>query len=453
MQIFSSSILPSRVSTLLLSEFLLTSLGFLAGCALALQLGTGDYLLNQNGIWAVLVAVGSVLFGLYFNSLYRQTRVTSRVGLALKLCNVFGIALIVQGFLAYVATGLNLPRTAMIEGSALNFAGLLLWRAFYSSVLWKLFGVQRVLFLGTDAVVRDVAEQIVARPERGFGVAGYLSTGEIASEGMPGGEVLGDIGDLIATVARIRPNRIVVGMPDWRNHLPIAELLRLRRQGMEIEDAATVYERVCGRVCARQFRPSQVIFNDELATRPGSVALQSVYTNLLALAGILLTFPLMIVVALAIKMTSRGPAMDPVLCVGLNGIPFVMKRFRCERVRQEGNWAMKEVTPIGHAIRKLHLENLPRLFNLWRGEMALVGPRPERPEFVDVLARRIAYYHQRHSVKPGITGWSQINVDHRKNPVDAMVLLEYDLYYTKHISLALDAYILFHRMRSYLPFS
>ncbi len=453
MQIFSNAILPARVSSLLFSEFLLVNLGFLAGCALTLRLGTADYLMNQNGIWALQAAVASVLFGLYFNSLYRQIRVTSRIELALKLCNVFGIALIVQGVLAYVATGLNLPRPAMIVGSVLNFAGLLLWRAFYSSVLWKLFGVQRVLFLGTDAVVRDVAEQIVARPERGLGVAGYLTGGDSPAGEMPGGEVLGGVDDLEATVARIRPDRVVVGLLDWRNRLPIPELLHLRRQGLEIEDAATVYERVCGRVCARQFRPSQVIFNDELARRPGSVALQSIYTNLLALAGIVVTSPLMILAALGIRLTSRGPAMDVVPCVGLNGIPFAMKRFRCERVRREGNWELKEVTPVGRLIRRLHLENLPRLFNLWRGEMALVGPRPERPEFVDVLARRIAYYHQRHSVKPGITGWSQINVDHREGTVDAMAVLEYDLYYTKHISLALDAYILFHRMRSYLPFS
>src|SRR6185312_14135181 len=172
------------------------------------------------------------------------------------------------------------------------------------------------------------------------------------------------------------------------------------------------------------------------------------------LCGLLCTLPIMAVVALAIKASSRGPVFYRQRRVGLNGRLFTLYKFRSMYVDAEKRtgavWATKDdprITPVGRALRKLRLDELPQFFNVVRGDMAIVGPRPERPEFVDMLAARIPYYRQRLAVKPGITGWAQINHKYGDSEVDAMLKLEYDLYYIKHIALALDFYIIFHTLK------
>jgi lipopolysaccharide/colanic/teichoic acid biosynthesis glycosyltransferase len=185
------------------------------------------------------------------------------------------------------------------------------------------------------------------------------------------------------------------------------------------------------------------------------MALQSIYSNLLALSAIIVTAPLMILIAVAVKVSSRGPVLEQDTRLGQHGIPFNLNRFRCHRVA-EGSSAEsieERLTTVGKWLRKLHLANLPRLFNLLRGEITLVGPRPERPEFAGELSQYFAFYRQRHSVKPGMTGWSQINTASVGRRVNSLIQLEYDLYYTKHISLALDAYILLNGVRKILPFA
>jgi lipopolysaccharide/colanic/teichoic acid biosynthesis glycosyltransferase len=165
--------------------------------------------------------------------------------------------------------------------------------------------------------------------------------------------------------------------------------------------------------------------------------------------------PVLILTAIAIKLTSRGPILQPDIRVGQHGIPFNLNRFRCCHIPRDGAAEVGEerLTLVGRWIRKLHLVNLPQVLNLLRGEMTLVGPRPERPEFVDELSKYFVYYRQRHAVKPGMTGWSQINTSKTGGCADSLTELEYDIYYTKHISLALDAYILLHGIRQVLPFA
>jgi lipopolysaccharide/colanic/teichoic acid biosynthesis glycosyltransferase len=455
MRIFSV-ILPVRVSGLLFSEFLFILSCYLAATLVVFQKKTGCYLTEDNGIASLLIVTASMLLGLFVNNLYAATRLESRIVLVLKLCNVAGIALIVQGLLSYVSSGLSLPREVMIGGTLLSFLCLLLWRLFYGGVFLKMIGAQNVLFIGTDVVLEEIAARMHDRPELGFHVCGFLADPADfdLSANTALGDCLGPLTDLPGAAGRLKVNRIIVGLKDRRQNLAIADLLQLSRKGILIEEAATAYESVCGRVCSRKLRPSQVIFRNELAIRPGSMALQSVYSNLLALSAIIVTSPLMILLAVAVKVTSRGPIIEEDVRLGQHGIPFNLNRFRCHRVA-EGSTAESieaRLTPAGKWLRKLHLANLPMLFNLLRGEITLVGPRPERPEFAEELSQFFAFYRQRHSVKPGMTGWSQINTPAERR-TDSLIQLEYDLYYTKHISLALDAYILLHNVRKILPFA
>ena len=461
MRIFSI-ILPIRVSGLLFSEFLITLSCYLVATAVIFRGDTFGYFRDELGWVRLLLVTLSMLLGIFVNNLYADTRVESKTLLVLKFCNVLGIVLIVQGLLAYVSSGLSLPRGVMLIGGTLSFLALLIWRIFYSKVILRMMGTRNVLFVGNDDLMEEIAARIHRHPELGFGICGFLESGTGSRARVPEltGERLGSSADLATVAEKLRPSRIVIGAHDRQAGLPVNTLLRLARTGVLIEEAAATYEAICGRVSSRELKASQIIFRNELASRPGSLALQSVYANLFGIAGIVITSPLLILAAFAVKLTSRGPVLEPDIRVGQHGIPFSLNQFRCHRVPggnggdADGESLDERLTPVGRWLKKLHLVNLPRVFNLLRGEITLVGPRAERPEFVEELAKYFAYYRQRHSVKPGMTGWSQINTSKApEKRTDALRQLEYDLYYTKHISLALDAYILLHGIRQVLPFA
>ena len=455
MKIFSV-ILPVRVSGLLLSEFLLSCLCFLASSMVFLQVDAGNYLTEERGWLRILLVALSVSAGLFVNNLYANLRVDSRVALALKLCSVMGLALIAQGLLAYLPSGLTLPRAVMIAGALLSFAVLYVWRVSSSKILLNKAGLQQIIFVGADGAIQEIAERVRSRPEMGYSVAGYVS--DFPTSGVLGhypvlGPCLGQLGELESVAAGVNRPYLIVANAAREFEQPLAALLRVARSGVPVHEAATAYETICGRVCSGQLRPYQIIFFNELPAKPGSVALQSIYTNLMALAAILFTSPILSLAACAVKLTSRGPLLERDMRVGLHGIPFSLHRFRCHRVNRAAETRASLLTPVGRLLLALHLANLPRLFNLLRGEITLVGPRPERPEFAEELGRYFAFYEQRHSIKPGMTGWGQINGRGDGTEADSLRELEYDLYYTKHISLALDAYILLHGLRAMLPFA
>jgi exopolysaccharide biosynthesis polyprenyl glycosylphosphotransferase len=191
-----------------------------------------------------------------------------------------------------------------------------------------------------------------------------------------------------------------------------------------------------------------------LGPRRSAVALQTFYSLAISLIGLIVTLPLMLLTAIAVKLTSKGPILYRQRRVGLNGRLFTVYKFRSMYVDAEAItgavWASKDdprITPVGKWLRKLRLDELPQFWNVLKGDMSLVGPRPERPEFVEMLAQQIPYYRQRLAVKPGITGWAQINHKYGDTELDAMIKLEYDLYYIKHVAPALDFYIIFHTLK------
>lgn len=442
-----------RLGLLLVADTLLVLTVFLGASWGYYGRGAVDFLVNYDGLARILVVVLSVLFSLYLAGLYAQSRVTSRVNLALQLASVFGITLIIQGILSYSihtlfrgGYGLHLPRTFMFAGMTVCFVTLFGWRLFYGSVLLRRMETEAIVFLGSDGVVREIAEKIAERPEAGFRVAGYLAP----EPGPPGSAILGPYlgtpADVASALAETRASRLVAGMMDRRHQLPMDVLLKLSREGFPIEDAATTYERVCGRFCSRDFRPSQFIFDRDLVSRPGSMAVQSVYTNLAALVSIALTLPLMLLIGLIVKLSSRGPALIVETRLGQHAVPFAINQFRTWRQVEGVEGFTRPVTLVGRFLNRFHLHRLPLLFNVLRGELALVGPTPDRPEFAAEISRYVPFYAQRQIVKPGLTGWSQIHLARRSAP-EALTELEYDLYYTKHLSLSLDVYILLSRMR------
>jgi exopolysaccharide biosynthesis polyprenyl glycosylphosphotransferase len=237
---------------------------------------------------------------------------------------------------------------------------------------------------------------------------------------------------------------------DRRQSLPIQQLLELRQAGKAVDEAATMYEIAFSRVSSSELRLSEFVFSDRFGPSRGSAVVREFYSLAVAFTAVVLLAPLMLVVAVLIKLTSRGPVLYRQMRVGLNGKPFVLYKFRSMRQDAEADtgavWAAKDdprVTPLGRWLRRLRIDEVPQLFNVLRGEMAIVGPRPERPEFVKTLTEKLPFYQQRHSVRPGITGWAQINHKYTDTLEDTLIKLEYDLYYIKNMSLALDGYIIF----------
>jgi sugar transferase (PEP-CTERM system associated) len=442
--------IPTSVIALLVSEIILTCTCYIVAAFLMLDVAPEVFLLDDNGWLRIAIVVVSIMLGIYFHDLYTQFRIRSRVLLFQQVIVVVGVTFLSQALLVYLRLQeLILPTWLMIVGSGLTLIFLPLWRIIFSSVVMKAMGSERVLFLGSSSVSQEIVQYLAEHPETGLTAIGYLDNLEPGVE-ITGAKVLGRISDLETIVDQFRPDRIVVGMSERRQRLPVNQLLEMRLSGIHIEDALTTYETTFGRISTRELRPSQLIFSAELGPNPNRVLLQSIYSMTIAIVAAVLALPVMALVVIVVKLSSSGPALYRQRRVGKNDESFMLYKFRSMYVDAEAKsgavWAKKDdprVTPVGKWLRKLRLDELPQLFNVLKGEMSIVGPRPERPEFVAELERRIPYYRQRHCVKPGITGWAQINHKYGDTIEDTIVKLEYDLYYIKNLAPALDAYIIF----------
>src|SRR5579872_1034406 len=447
---------PTSVVALLISEIILIFSCYIASAYLFLLVDVDPevFLTDDGGLLRIAAVIVVLVGGFYLHDLYTQFRIRSRLLLLQQVCLVLGLAFLSQALLSYVGRGWILPRWVMIYGSAFVLVLVPAWRILYSSVVLKAMGSQKLLFLGSSPILKQISDHLESHPELGLLPIGYLDD-EMEADGKPfAAPRLGCLQQLAATVDEHKPDRIVVGITERRKRLPVLELLDLRFSGITIEEAAATYESAFGRICTRELRPSQLIFTGELGPRPNNVALQSLYSPFFAALGALVTLPIMLVVAILVKLSSPGPILLRQRRVGLRGSLFTVYKFRSMYKDAEAHtgavWASKgdpRITPVGRWLRKLRLDELPQLFNVIRGEMSIVGPRPERPEFVQTLSEKIPYYRQRHCVKPGITGWAQINHKYGDTIEDTTIKLEYDLYYIKNLSATLDAYIVFHTFK------
>jgi sugar transferase (PEP-CTERM system associated) len=448
---------PVGTFALLVSEILLVTGAFILASYIILPADPGDYLLYEGGLQSILLVVLSILIGLYLHDLYSDIELKSRIILLQQLCLVMGIAFLTQGLVSYVDRNLRIPLRVMALGSSLAMMAIFIWRNLFSAYVAQVVGRDRLLLVGDSPVLVDIARFIDSHPEKGMVITGYV--GDFPDKGalLPGGKVLGPVASLREIVGATGSSHIVVGMFERRNCMPVNELLELRFGGNIIEEAASAYERVCGRVCVKELRPSQLIYSGELGPRRQTLLYQSISNLLVAAIGVVVTAPLMLIVALAVRLSSPGPILYRQIRVGMDGVSFTLYKFRSMRADAEAQsgavWASKDdprVTRVGRIIRKLRVDELPQLFNVLKGEMSIVGPRPERPEFVKTLSSRIPYYRQRHCVRPGITGWAQINYRYGDSLEDTIEKLEYDLFYIKNMSISLDTYIIFHTLKTML---
>jgi sugar transferase (PEP-CTERM system associated) len=450
--------IPTTVVALLFSEIVLVLACYSVMSLFTLGADPAFYLFGEGNYWKILLVAGCIILALYFQDLYTDLRIISRILLTQQVSLAVGCALLMMACLGYLNPDLLIARWLMVTGSLAVIVVLPLWRIFYWRCVVVTLRSERVLLLGNSSILNEVTSHLLERPHFGYSILGYLSEKprcdvETALRGSPI-PCLGPIENLRKVCEERRPTRIVVGMAERRNRLPVQELLDIRFGGVIIEDAADTYEMAMRRVSSRSIQPSQLIFSSELGPRPHAIAIQSFYSFVIAVTGLTVLSPFMLIAALAVKLSSPGPVLYRQRRVGMSGRLFTLYKFRSmyadAEARSGAVWAKigdPRITNVGLWLRKLRLDELPQLWNVVKGDMAIVGPRPERPEFVDVLAHQIPYYRQRLAVKPGITGWAQINHKYGDTELDALIKLEYDLYYIKNVAAALDFYIIFHTLK------
>jgi exopolysaccharide biosynthesis polyprenyl glycosylphosphotransferase len=449
-------LVPLSVLGLLASELTLILGCYIFACYWQLSGESGAYVGENNGIAASIVLAVAFVLGAYFSDLYAQLRVRSKVVLFSRVMTILGAALICASAISYVNPDLALPKEVVFTGSVSALIILTGWRTLYSRGVMAAIGAQKILFVGSSSLMTTISERLQEHPELGIKAVGYLAE-NLPNETNSPVPCLGDIDDITATVLRTKPDRVVIAMTEKRASLPMDELLGLRFSGVRMEEATTLYEEAFGRICVTEVRPSELIFSSKLGPRRWTVRLQAIYGWIFTALATVIVLPVVLVAALIVKLTSKGPAFYQQTRVGLNGSTFTVYKLRSMRQDAEARtgavWASRNdprITPFGRFLRKSRIDELPQFWNVLKGEMSLVGPRPERPEFVRELSNTIPFYPHRLCVKPGITGWAQINHQYGDSIQHTVTKLEYDLYYIKNLSPTLDAYIMFQTVKTML---
>lgn len=412
-------------------------------------------LLTKFGYWKAAFVTFFCLAAFYLFDLYDFIVMHDRRELVLRLVQALGLAWVALAISFYVFPTLALGRSIAVLALPLALGLMVGWRV---SIHWLLghpdFG-ERILIVGSGNLAVELAREVLNRPDAGYRIAGFVGTdSELLGKSLINPRVIGLTEQLEEVVKQEGVDRIVVAMGERRGQFPTDKLLQLSLAGdVSIEEGASFYERLTGRVSLNMLRPSWLIFTGRGRQTKLTGLTRSAVHRLIALIGLVVSLPIGILTAILVKLDSKGPIFYKQERVGTNGRTFVLTKFRSMRVDAEQDgpvWASKSddrTTRVGRVLRKIRVDEIPQFWNILKGEMNFVGPRPERPHFVAQLAQEIPFYEQRHLIAPGLTGWAQIKYPYGASIEDARQKLQYDLFYIKNQSLILDAIIMFETIK------
>ena len=461
----AEQIIPRRKLLLLLSENLLFVGVILVGTS-APPLSSQSFFLFEPSVDLLRGVVTSFAIAIFcqaalsYNDLYDWKVAQNRADLANRLVHSYGYSLVMLGILALVAgTLFYLPGLQDINDETwklillvgIAFALVFVLRNAFHWFFYKWRFGERVIVLGSSDDALMLSRMLRDNPMAGFEVRGIIE--EVGQPKLDTGAddapVLGDLEGLHQTCRQEGISRVIVALKERRGGFPVDTLLKCRMDGVIVEEREAMYERLTGKLAVESMRPSYLIYGRGFAKDPVTLAMKRVLDILASGIGLTLSLPICLLTALLIKLTSRGPIFFVQERVGQDGAPFRLVKFRTMKQDAEAKsgpvWASENddrVTPIGRFLRITRIDEIPQFLNILAGQMSFVGPRPERPHFVQQLEAEIPFYPLRHTVKPGLTGWAQVSLPYGASVEDAQEKLRYELYYIKNMGLLFDLNIM-----------
>jgi len=440
---------PTRALVLLVFEALLVGGSFLLATAYLIGPDTYIALVYENGILKIVgITVLAMLLSYYFD-LYEPQRISGRWEIYFRLLLVLSVLSFILAGLEYFFPDFDIGPNVSFAGISILAIALVIWRWAYEWIISLSVFRERVYVLGSGERARKVVQTLRFRRDAGMEVVDGQAKGTFD------GKLERFAADLRAfRKPKNRIDRVIVAMEDRRGSMPIRELLDLRLNGVVIEDDGSLMERLTGRLTLEGLNPSTLIFTEGFSVKASQRLIRRLVSISVAFIGLTLSLPFIPFIILAVRLSSPGPIFFHQTRVGLRGRPFSVIKFRTMRKDAEAQgavWASKNdprVTPVGRFMRTTRLDEIPQLWNVLRGEMGFVGPRPERPEFVQWLTSEIPFYDLRHMIRPGITGWAQVRYQYGASLEETKQKLEYDLYYVKHLSVGLDLLIMFETIKT-----
>lgn len=450
---------PTRKLLLVATETVLIFSAMIA--AVFLRFGPdAELTLNyQEGFLKVAFVCVVCILAMYYFDLYDSLVLNNQSEVMARLIEVLGVICLIVSTFYYLYPPAQLGRGIFVVGIILIGACLAVSREFFFVLNRSSWFADRAVLLGGGPLAKSLAAEVKKRPELGIRLVGYidLALGADSGGNLNGLKNLGTLDDLLELVDREHVQRIIVAIKDRRNSMPVRELLDLRLKGMQVEDGGRVLERISGKIEVDQLNPSWLIFADGFRLKPGILALQRLVGIVVSILLLLIVLPVIPLVVILIKATSPGPVLYKQKRIGKDGVVFNCYKFRTMRNDAEADtgptWASDSdprITAVGRFLRIVRLDEIPQLWNVLRGDMNFVGPRPERPEFDRWLKSEIPYYHLRQIVRPGITGWAQISCSYGASVEQAKEKMRYDLYYIKNISFSLDLLVIFETIKTVL---
>ena len=422
------------------------------GAVLRLGDGAWDLLFLHGDIAKALVIALVSQLCLYYGDLYELRVVGDRHELFIRIVQALSATSFLLAALYFYFPQLIIGGGVFIVSSSLVVVAVAGWRLVFEWLTRQVAPRERLLLVGTGPGAVTLAKELFERrQELGVEIAGFIDP-DPARLGAPviNPGVIGTIDDIPSIVRARAVDRVVVSLAEARGKLPMDKLLSMKLSGVSFDHLASVYEEYTGKIAIENLRPSWFIFSRGFRKSRFTRVAKRLIDVLAAAILLTVTAPLLALIAVAVRLTSPGPALYHQTRVGEAGRVFTVHKFRSMRQDAEAGtgavWAQandRRLTPIGGFMRKARFDELPQLWNVLRGEMSLIGPRPERPEFVNELTKQIPFYGERHSVKPGLTGWAQVRYAYGASVEDALEKLQYDLFYIKNMSLALDLLIMF----------
>lgn len=395
------------------------------------------------------------LLSLYFFDLYDLNVYSSFSLSAPRITQAFGCGCIALAGIYYVIPALIIPTRYFLIGYALICLFLAVWRGAYILLVGRHVFATPILLIGSGELAAKICAELHHQVDASYDVKVVIGE-ENEALALSHAVFRRDMENLPEICREYAIEQVVVALDDRRGTTPVKELISCKLDGLEINNGIGFFEELTGKIMVEQVNPDWIIYSPGFSIGRFGGAMKRVTDIILALIGLLLAAPFMLITAIAIKIESPGPVFYLQERVGLRGRVFKVIKFRSMRQDAEKDgavWAMKNdtrVTRVGAFIRKVRIDELPQLWNVLKGEMSFVGPRPERPIFVTELEEKIPYYSLRHNIMPGVTGWAQVCYPYGASVEDALRKLEYDLYYLKNVSFSMDLWIVFQTVKTVL---